>query len=167
MSLRKLARSRGIVCTGTSSIRTKVNKILCLDNCVPSFLNKRIPKRIRESRFLWYEEAKRIRQNKSKTSLRISSHFWTNIEYSHRFATLIFVEILYESWSTPEWEYEFFLSVETSWFSSVLRHDNFLKQSQTHNWNHLTFLKKIYSFWRTIGWVFQWKFWNNFRLSGM
>ena len=43
--------------------------------------------------------------NKSKTLFRIASHFCTNIEYSHRVRTSIFVEIIL--WElTPESEYE-------------------------------------------------------------
>jgi len=54
--------------------------------------------------------------DKSKTLFRIASPFWTNIEYSHRVSTSIFVEIIL--WVlTPESEYEFSLSVETSRFS--------------------------------------------------
>ena len=86
--------------------------------------------------------------NKSEATFRIASHFWTNIEYSHRVQTSIFVEIIL--WELiPESEYEFFLSVETSRFHSMPKLENFLNywlQSQNYNWNRLTFLNKDLQF---------------------
>ena len=63
-------------------------------------------------------------QGKS-TSFRIASHFLTDIEYSHRVPTSIFVEMfLWEL--TTESEYEFFQSVETSRISNMPKLKNFL-----------------------------------------
>ena len=83
-------------------------------------------------------------QNKSKTLFRIASHFWTNIEYSRRVLTSIFVEmILWEL--TPEAEYEFCVSKHPDFIYAHAR--KFPQpQSQNYYWNRLTFLNKDLQF---------------------
>ena len=72
-----------------------------------------------------YAEANRIRAKQKQNIFRITSHFWTNIKYSHRVPTSIFVEIyLYEL--TAESDYKYFLSVEILRFSSMPKVENFL-----------------------------------------
>ena len=57
--------------------------------------------------------------NKSETSFRIASHFWTNIEYSHRVQTSIFVETILEF--SESW----YRSQRTN-FSEVSKHRDFI-----------------------------------------
>ena len=73
----------------------------------------------RESRYFKYNipKLKEFVQSKSRTSFRIATHFLTNIEFSHRVPTSIFVEIyLWEL--TTESEYDFLVvdmrSIETT-----------------------------------------------------
>ena len=83
--------------------------------------------------------------NKCKTLFIISWPFWTNIEYSHRVPTLIFFR-------------NYCLRVDRH--ESVTKHQDFLicpsttissTKIENYNWNHLTFLNKVYSF--TNDWV--------------
>ena len=75
-----------------------------------------------------------------KTLFTIAWPFWTNIEYSHRVPTLIFVEIIvWELIDTSQWRNtKIFLYAQARQFPP--------QQGENYNWNHLTFLNKIYSF---------------------
>ena len=95
-------------------------------------------------------------QNKSKTLFRIASHFWTNIEYSRRVLTSIFVEMILRE-LTPEAEYEFcvskhpdFIICPCSKISSTTKPKLLLKS--------LDISKQRSTVFRRIGWVFPWKF---------
>ena len=97
--------------------------IFNFDCCVSSFLNNRA----RESRFFYrMKKLTEFVHNKCKTLLRIASPFWTNIEYSHRIPTSIFVEIVVGGLIDPSQSTN---CVKTSRFSSTSRHDNFPNKS--------------------------------------
>ena len=105
----------------------------------------------RESRYFKYNipKLKEFVQSKSRTSFKIASHFLTNIEFSHRVPTSVFVEIyLWEL--TTESEYDFFLkcrNIEIFWYVQTRKFP--LPQRQNYDWNcltMLTFLNKYLQF---------------------
>ena len=78
--------------------------------------------------------------NKWKILFIIDWPFWTNIEYSHRVSTLIFVEIIvWELVDTSQWR-----NIQIFWYAQARQFPP--QQSENCNWNYLTFLNKIYSF---------------------